>query len=215
MLEFGLGGGRLRTVLFLGARCDGIEIGCGGTALRLIAANSGLEVHWTVFSSESERALEARRAAELFLEGAGERHVEILEFRNSCFSYVVSAIKERFDALKARVSPDVVFTHYGKDLHQDHNLLPELAWNALRGHLILEYEIPKGDGGLGSPIVFVNVDAETLTRKIAYQCYGSQRSERWFTAEPFLGLMRLRGVECNAPHGYAEVHHGRKLCLRP
>ncbi len=205
-----------RTVLCLGAHCDDLEIGCGGTILTLAERDPELRFHWCVFSSDALRAAEARRAADLFLAAARHKAVEILDHRGSYFPWVGAEIKDKFEALKIEVQPDLILTHYGGDLHQDHRLLAELTWNTWRDHLILEYEIPKYDGGLGSPNVFVPLSARVRDRKIEHVlgCFPSQATRPWFTADTFAGLMRLRGVECNAPEGSAEAFYCRKLRLR-
>lgn len=141
----------LRTVLFLGAHGDDIEIACGGTALKLIAEHPDLRVHWVVFSSDPVRATEAQRSAELFVEEAAESEITIRQFRDSHFPWEGDQIKEYFETLK-EIRPDLIFTHYRDDLHQDHAVISHLTWNAFRNHLILEYEIPKYDGDLGSPM---------------------------------------------------------------
>jgi LmbE family N-acetylglucosaminyl deacetylase len=206
-------GARLR-FLFLGAHSDDLEIGCGGTALKLVARYPDADFHWVVFSAEEQaRQREAREGARRFLAGAAHPTVELESFRTSFFPYEGARIKERFEALKAGPTPDVVFTHCRHDLHQDHRVLCELTWNTFRSHLVLEYEIPKYDGDLGAPNVFVPLDEATVDTKIHHlmDVFGSQRSKHWFSPETFRGLMRLRGVESASQ--YAEAFHGRKLAL--
>jgi LmbE family N-acetylglucosaminyl deacetylase len=202
-------------VLAIGAHADDIEIGCGGTLLRLAAAYPAPEVYWVVLSATGERAAEARASADAFLEGAGRRTVVLREFRDGFLPYQGGAVKEFFEGLKREIAPDLILTHDRGDLHQDHRLLGELTWNTFRDHLILEYEIPKYDGGLGTPNVFVPLDAATCRRKVdaLLRHFPSQRSKRWFTADLFLALLRLRGMEANAPDGYAEAFYARKLLL--
>ncbi|HEX3727371.1 MAG TPA: PIG-L deacetylase family protein, partial [Pirellulales bacterium] len=156
----------LRTILCLGAHADDIEIGCGGTLLKLLAEQRGIAVHWIVFSGAARRAAEAQRGATHFLRDAASRHVQMLSFRDSFFPYAGLEIKEFFAELKTRVSPDLIFTHRREDLHQDHRTLAELTWNAFRDHQILEYEIPKYEGDLGSPNVYVTLDKDTAGRKV-------------------------------------------------
>ena len=201
-------------VLCLGAHCDDIEIGCGGTLLAL-AAQTPVNVHWQVFSSTPERRREAEAGAAAFCAGAASLALEILDFRDGFLPYEGRAVKEAFEALKARVQPDVVFTHYRDDAHQDHRKVSELTWNTFRNHLVLEYEIPKWDGDIGRPNCYFPLTHETAAAKIdaLQDVYGSQRSKSWFTDDLFHGLMRIRGMECNAPSGLAEAFYARKLSL--
>jgi LmbE family N-acetylglucosaminyl deacetylase len=216
-LALGWSGQELRTLLCLGAHCDDIEIGCGGTVLRLAKQHSELRVHWVVLSSSPERAREAREGAERFLGNVGHKEVVIKEFRTSFFPYIGGQIKEFFEDLKGQVAPDLVLTHTGHDLHQDHRVTCELTWNTFRDHFILEYEIPKYDGDLNGPNFFVPLDAEHYHTKVEHllKCFPSQREKSWFTRETFLALMRLRGIECNAPSGYAEGFYCRKALVAP
>jgi LmbE family N-acetylglucosaminyl deacetylase len=203
------------TILCLGAHGDDIEIGCGGTVLRLVEAHPDAAFHWVVFSGEAGRAEEAWVSAHAFLEKAAAKRVVVKSFRDSFFPFVGGEIKEYFEQLKQEVSPDVIFTHYRNDLHQDHRLIAELTWNTFRGPLILEYEIPKFDGDLGSPNLFVHLD-EAIGRqkaRLILDTFTSQRAKPWFSEETFLGLLALRGVESNAPARYAEGFYGRKLLL--
>ncbi len=204
-------------VVCIGAHCDDIEIGCGGTILRLLQQrpSSVAAVHWIVFSSDERRAHEAHESAEQFLAGARSRAIEIKRFRNSFFPFVGAEIKEYFEDLKRRLEPTVIFTHRRADAHQDHRLLAELTWNTFRRHLILEYEIPKYEGDLGSPNVFSLLDRETCERKvdIIMKSFGSQRDKRWFDPETFWALLRLRGVESGGAGRYAEGFDCRKLLL--
>jgi len=217
MLDIRLGVRRRRapTLLFIGAHCDDIEIGCGGTALELLRAYPHATVHWVVLSSDPQRAREARRGAYLALRGATKAEVAIKEFRGSYFPSEAPAIKDYFELLKRKIHPDVIFTHCRDELHQDHRIVGELVWNTWRDHVILEYEIPKYDGGMGSPSFFVPLARATVRRKIGLlmKTFASQRAKPWFSAETFQGLMRLRGIECNAPDGYAEAFYSRKLVL--
>ena len=207
--------GRAPSFLFIGAHCDDIEIGAGGTVLELLRHHPDALVHWVVLSSGTERAKEARQAAKLMLRGVKNATVEVLDFRGSYFPTEAPLIKDFFEGLKARVSPDVIFAHYRDDLHQDHRIVGELVWNTFRNHMVLEYEIPKYDGGLGSPSVFVPISAANVKRKVdvLMKVFKTQHSRSWFTPETFTALMRLRGIECNAPSGYAEAFYARKLVL--
>ena len=217
MLSIRLGGQGegLRAVLCLGAHCDDIEIGCGGTLLRLMQEHPGLSVHWIVLSSTPLRAEEARLAAESFLSSAGEKFLTIHEFADGFVPYHGAAIKECFESLKRDVSPDLIFTHYRQDLHQDHRIASELTWNTFRDHLILEYEIPKYDGDFGSPGLFTVLQESVCERKIdiILSSYHSQSAKRWFARDLFMSTMRLRGLEANSPTGLAEGFYCRKTVL--
>jgi LmbE family N-acetylglucosaminyl deacetylase len=204
----------VRQVLFLGAHADDIEIGCGGTVLRLVSMYPDAEFHWVVFSAAGIRKEEAESSAGQFLRDAGSKKITVRSFRDGFFPYVGAGIKELFEDLKKRVEPDIIFTHHGRDLHQDHRLLSELTWNTFRDHMILEYEIPKYDGGLGSPNFFVQLTHEERRRKIDLLLaeFPSQATKKWFDEATFDALLRLRGVESSAPSGYSEGYYCRKLC---
>ena len=205
----------LRTVLCLGAHADDIEIGCGGTLLKLIERHPGLVVHWVVFSASDMRAAEARHSADTFLRDAGESSITIHDFRDSFFPYQAEAIKEAFHALAAKVCPDLIFTHRPDDAHQDHRVLSEMTWCAFRNHAILEYEIPKYEGDLGRPNLLAQLSAEQAYRKVAHlmSAFPSQREKPWYTEDTFRALLRLRGLECHAPDRFAEGFYARKLVL--
>ena len=202
-------------VLCLGAHCDDIEIGCGGSMLRLLSARKDVKVTWVVFCSSPERGEEARRSAAAFLSGARKTDIIIHEFRDGFLPILGAGPKEAFEILKVRVRPDIVFTHFRGDAHQDHRAVSELTWNTFRDHLILEYEIPKWDGDLAIPNGFMPVTKALARRKIALllRHYGTQRGRDWFNEEVFLSLMRLRGMESRSPSGLAEAFHCRKLLL--
>ena len=201
-------------VLCLGAHSDDIEIGCGGLVLSLASSRRDVEVDWVVFSAPGQRETEARTGASLFLEGIAHHRIHIHQFRDGFFPYSPE-IKDVFEALKRQTSPDLVLTHYRDDRHQDHRVLSDLAWNTFRNHCVLEYEIPKFDGDLGTPNCFLPLDEDTSRRKSAFleEAFGTQRDKHWFSALTFMGLMRLRGMECRSPGGYAEAYYGRKLSL--
>lgn len=213
MLNLELGGTGPLRVLAVGSHADDIEIGCGGTLLRL-ARTRELDVRWVVLSASEERAAEAKRSAEAFLDGAASSQITVEAFRDAFFRYG-GEVKEYFESLKAAVSPDLILTHHGSDLHQDHRLVAELTWNTFRDHLVLEYEIPKYDGDLGSPNVFVHLDEDVAGRKVELllESFPSQRSRPWFTEDLFLALMRLRGMESASPSGLAEAFYARKVVL--
>jgi LmbE family N-acetylglucosaminyl deacetylase len=206
---------RLR-LLLIGAHSDDIEIGCGGTVLSLLRGRADVAVHWVVLSAAGAREAEARRSAAAFLEGAAEAHVRICAFRDGFLPFEGTAVKEYFETLKQDVSPDLVFTHRLEDRHQDHRLLADLTWNTFRDHAILEYEIPKYEGDLGHPNLFVPLDSEVSRRKLSLlmTMFGTQRSKRWFTKELFAAVMRLRAMEAGLPDGHAEGFYSRKLLLQ-
>lgn len=202
------------TVLCLGAHSDDIEIGCGGTVLRLAEQYPDAVFHWVVFSAIGVRELEARRAASLFVSPERLQGPLLKSFPDGFLPFVGAEVKQVFEELKA-LSPDLIFTHNGKDAHQDHRVLSELTWNTFRNHLILEYEIPKYDGDMGRPSVFVPLESRLCEKKIQYlmDAFQSQRIKHWFQESTFLALLRLRGMECNAHSGYAEAFYCRKLVL--
>jgi LmbE family N-acetylglucosaminyl deacetylase len=206
--------GRPLRLLALGCHSDDIEIGAGGTVLTLLAARP-VEVCWVVLSAPGDRAAEAQGSAEAFLAGAAGSRVVLGEFRDSYFPYVGAEVKAFVEEIRDGFSPDLILTHQRADLHQDHRLVWELTWNAFRDHAILEYEIPKWDGDLGAPGVFVPLSEDVVRRKLDLLMahFSSQRSKAWFTEDVFLGLMRLRGMECRAPSGHAEAFYSRKLAL--
>jgi len=201
-------------VLCLGAHSDDIEIGCGGTLLRLLGEYSKVEVHWIVFSAKGARRREALNSAGLFLKQAKAKHVVVRSYRDGFFPYQGAKIKGEFERLKA-TTPDLIFTHYRRDLHQDHRLINELTWNTFRNHLVLEYEIPKYDGDLGSPNLFFPLEESTCRQKAEYldRAFLTQRKKHWFRDGTFLALMRLRGVEACSPTRFAEAFYGRKVRL--
>jgi LmbE family N-acetylglucosaminyl deacetylase len=204
---------RIDHVLCLGAHCDDLEIGCAGTVLSLVGGPHPPAVTWVVFASDETRHAEALQAAEMLLREASQVQIVIKKFRDGFLPYDGALVKEAFEDLKGMVSPDLVLTHYRHDLHQDHRLISELTWNTFRNHVILEYEIPKYDGDLGIPNFFVPLDESLCRRKVEtiLQSFPSQRHKRWFSGDVFWSLMRLRGMECNAPSSYAEAFYCRKL----
>lgn len=202
-------------ILCLGAHCDDIEIGCGATMLRLLSERPGSLVVWVALASTPERAQEARASAAEFLADAGDSTVIIKTFRESYFPYVGGEIKDYFEELKRIVNPDLIFTHRRADEHQDHQIVARLTWNTFRDHLIAEYEIPKYEGDLGHPNLYVPLDVTTVDRKVELllRHFPSQLNRTWFRADTFRGLMAMRGVECNSPSGFAEALHVRKLTM--
>lgn len=213
-LQLAAPGERMK-ILCLGAHSDDIEIGAGATLLTLIARGLKLDVHWCVLSSGgSDREKEARNSAADYLPGAASAKVVVMPFRDGFFPQDGETIKSWFETLKP-INPDLILTHRRDDAHQDHRLVCRLTWNTFRDHTILEYEIPKWDGDMGQPNVYMPVPAATLQRKIdlLMKHFGTQRSKQWFDPETFRGLARLRGMECRAPENYAEAFFGRKLSL--
>jgi LmbE family N-acetylglucosaminyl deacetylase len=206
---------RLRSVLALGSHSDDIEIGCGATLLALSRARPEIEITWVVLGAEGERQREARASAETFMIAATRSEVVVHGFRDGFFPYIGGDVKDVFEQLKGRLDPDVILTHARHDLHQDHRLVCELTWNTWRDHLILEYEIPKYDGDLGTPNVFVPVSEEIAREKVklVLDAFRSQTEKHWFDEQLFLGLMRVRGMEGRSPSGYAEAFTCRKLSL--
>jgi LmbE family N-acetylglucosaminyl deacetylase len=213
-LQFARPGDRL-SVLCLGAHSDDIEIGTGATLLSMMDRGIHLDVHWCVLSAVGEREKEAKAAAADLLSNAASTQIEVMSFQDGFFPEQGDAIKSWFEMLKARANPDLILTHYHDDAHQDHRQVCRLTWNTFRDHCVLEYEIPKWDGDMGQPNLYIPVSAEVLRRKIGLLNvhFGSQRSKQWFDSELFLGLARLRGMECRAPERYAEAFFARKLTV--
>lgn len=206
-------GSRPKKILALGAHADDIEIGCGGTILRLVEENPTIEVCWIVLGATGQRKAEAVESADLFLAGARRKEILVEEFRDGYFPHIGTEIKDYFETIKKRFAPDIILTHYRGDLHQDHRLVSELTWNTFRNHLILEYEIVKYDGDLGSPNFFVQLPEPLVRRKIQtiMKCFNSQKDKSWFAEDVFLAILRLRGVESSSPGKYAEGFYCRKL----
>jgi LmbE family N-acetylglucosaminyl deacetylase len=202
-------------ILCLGCHSDDIEIGCGGAILRLSLEHPNCVFHWVVFSAIGERAAEAQHAATQFVDPSRLCGPILKTFRDGFMPYSGAEIKTVFEELKQTISPDLIFTHNRNDAHQDHRLISDLTWNTFRDHLILEYEIPKYDGDMGRPSVFIPLPSEVYEKKVRLimDTFQSQAGKHWFKPETFLSLMRLRGMECNAPSGYAEAFYGRKLVL--
>jgi len=213
-LQLAAPGERL-SILCLGAHADDIEIGAGATLLGLIERGIRLQVHWLVLSGGgSEREKEAKNSASEYLSGAAAAQIEVMSFRDGLFPEQGEAIKAWFETLKP-VKPDLILTHRRDDAHQDHRLVSRMTWNTFRDHAILEYEIPKWDGDMGRPNVYMPLSKNLMQRKIdlLMKHYSTQRARHWFDPETFRGLARLRGIECAAPDGYAEAFIGRKLQL--
>jgi len=212
-LSFDKGDNGLRRILCLGAHSDDIEIGCGGAILRLLNESQNVEVMWIVFSADKRRADEARCSAEQFLDKAANKEIRFEKFRDGYFPHQGACIKDYFENLKTDFAPDLVFTHSRADYHQDHRLVSELTWNTFRNHLILEFEVIKYDGDFGRPNVYIPLGEDTCAKKIdiILGSFKSQGTRNWFTADTFMAVMRLRGIEINADH--AEAFYGRKVSL--
>lgn len=203
-------------VLCLGAHCDDIEIGCGGSLLALLENRTDIEITWVVFASNDVRRNEAQTGAELFSKGASSLDVRILDFRDGFLPTEPVRLKETFESIKASIpEPDLIFSHYRHDLHQDHRTVSELTWNTFRNHLVLEYEIPKWDGDMGQPNLFVPLAKHNGDKKIRYlqQAYRSQSEKPWFSHDLFWSLMRIRGMECNSAETIAEAFYSRKMVV--
>jgi LmbE family N-acetylglucosaminyl deacetylase len=214
-LELSRQKGESLKVLCLGAHSDDIEIGCGGTILNLIEQYKSSTFYWVVLSAGKKRKKEAQQSADALLTGTKDHTIAIKEFKDGFFPYIGGEIKEYFERLKRKNDPDIIFTHYRSDLHQDHRLISELTWNTFRDHLILEYEIPKYDGDFGSPNFFVHLEEAICIRKVHHiiKNFESQAENQWFTKETFRSILRLRGIESNSPSGYAEGFYSRKIVL--
>jgi len=203
-------------ILCLGSHSDDIEIGCGGTISRLLEIFPKITIRWVVFSGKGERKREAMASANDHLRSASWKKVIVKSYKESFFPSQVARIKTEFEMLKQDIDPDLIFTHYRHDLHQDHRTISELTWNTWRQHFILEYEIPKYDGDFGTPNLFVPLEKRTGEEKIVrlMRHFGSQRSKSWFTEDTFWAMLRIRGVEANSPTAYAEAFYCRKLILK-
>lgn len=205
--------GLVYKVLCLGAHSDDVEIGCGGTILKLVERYPNTIFQWVVFSSSIEREKEAICSGNKFLADVEEKKIIVKKFRDGFLPFMATEVKEVFEQLKQEFNPDLIFTHYRHDAHQDHRLISDLTWNTFRNHLILEYEIPKYDGDLGNPSFFVHLERSICQQKIKYlvDSFQSQKDKQWFTEETFLSILRIRGIESNAPDNYAEAFHVRKI----
>lgn len=214
-LEFAIRKDQTLKILCIGAHSDDIEIGCGGTILKLIEEYGSPIFYWLVLSANERRKREAEESANAFLAGAKGKTIVIKEFRDGFFPYIGGKIKEYFERLKREIDPDLIFTHYRLDLHQDHRLVSNLTWNTFRDNLILEYEIPKYDGDFGSPNVFVHLDKGICKRKSKHilNIFKTQAANQWFAEDTFLSILRLRGIESNAPTKYAEAFYSRKVII--
>ena len=219
MLELILDSGRRRTlrVLCVGAHCDDIEIGCGATLRVLQARGQKPVIDWVVLSGTEERrrrdpARDAHAGAPRLSWRTAVRRLSGRPVSRG----PTSEIKNFCESLKRRPDPDLILCHERDDRHQDHRVVNEMIWNTFRRNVVLEYEIPKWDGGLGQPNVYVPVSAKDAGAKVdaLLKSYRSQAGRDWFTRETFMAMLRLRGLECRSPSGYAEAFHGRKLVFK-
>lgn len=202
-------------LLCIGAHSDDIEIGCGGAILEWLSTYPQVEVTWVVLAASGSRASEARDSVDSLLREAKQANLMLRDFRDGYLPAQFAEVKNLFEELKASANPDIVLTHRLEDRHQDHRLIAEVTWQTFRDHLVLEYEIPKYEGDLGQPNLFVPLSTKVGRRKVEHlmRLFGSQRSKAWFRPETFFGLMQLRGIECRADSGYAEAFHVRKAIL--
>jgi len=205
----------LKVLLCLGAHSDDIEIGCGGSVLRIIEENPNIHVWWIVFSAVDRRENEAQQSANQFISGVKQKQVIVKDFRDGYFPYQGAEIKDQFEGLKKQINPDLIFTHFRDDLHQDHRVINELTWNTWRDHLILEYEIPKYDGDLGKPNFYIPLQRSVCEKKnqILMSVFQSQKSKTWFAAQTFWAMLQLRGIECRSPESLAEAFYARKIVI--
>ena len=213
MLPINFGNAVPLNILCLGAHCDDIEIGAGCTLLKLIQNYKIGKVSWVVFTSNEIRKDEAVKSAEQFLNGISNTNITIKSYRDGFLPFQSEEVKEYFEELKKGIKPDIIFTHYRDDRHQDHRLISDLTWNTWRNHLILEYEIPKYDGDLGNPNFYVSIDNNVVAKRnrILMESFVSQRSKHWFDEDTFTALPRLRGMESASQ--FAEAFYARKVVI--
>ena len=206
-------GSRSLRVLCVGAHCDDVEIGCGGTLLTLQRRKQPVEIHWAILSGTQERRRETARGMALLVKPGNRGEIIFGDFRDGRLPAQYQEVKSFFENLKRLPNPDLILCHEREDRHQDHRMVNEMIWNTFRNHLVLEYEVPKWDGGLGTPNVFIPISRAHAERKVKalMTAYATQARRDWFTPDTFLGLLRLRGIECRSASGYAEAFHGRKL----
>jgi LmbE family N-acetylglucosaminyl deacetylase len=208
---------RTPVILCIGAHCDDIEIGCGGSLLTLFNSRKDLQITWAIFSGNKQRKDEARASAEsLFADELGVT-LSLHDFPDGRLPYVGSTVKDAVEELKANIDPDLIFSHWDGDRHQDHRFLSELTWNTFRDNLILEYEIPKYDGDLGNPNLYISLSQRVAEQKVMHilRSFPSQQDRQWFSQDLFDSILRMRGMECRAESGRAEAFHCRKLVLNP
>lgn len=217
MLTLNLGtGDQPLHLLCLGAHSDDLEIGCAGTIIQLLGQHPGSTVTWVVLAANGERAVEARRSAKALLKGAGQTRLLVGGFAEGRFPVDFCELKNHFEQIKCYGQPDVILTHRLEDRHQDHRVTAELTWQTWRDQVVLEYEIPKYEGDLGRPNVYVPLHPSLAARKVRHlmRYFGTQKNRDWFRAETFQATMQLRSIECRAASGFAEAFTARKLVLR-
>lgn len=216
MLALKLPAHRKLNVLCIGAHSDDLEIGCGGTIMQILRERQSVALTWVVMSAVGRRATEARAAARHLAGKAARLDIRLNAFQDGFLPAQFREAKECFEQLKRDVAPDVIFTHTRLDRHQDHRLVCELTWNTWRDHLVFEYEIPKFEGDLGQPNLYMPLASTIVERKLRMlnRFFGSQRSKQWFSDDTFRGLMRIRGIECKAPSGFAEAFHATKILMQ-
>jgi len=200
-------------VLCVGAHCDDIEIGCGGTIIELQKRYPHCLLHWLVLTSNETRRREALKSSRAFVHPSCRGETRICDLPDGLLPAHFAEVKTVFEQAKRTVEPDLILTHHAADLHQDHRLLSQVTWQTFRNHMIWEYEIPKYDGDLANPNLYVPLPTAVAQRKIALilQRFASQTSKSWFQAENLHSLMRIRGMEVRSVSGLAEAFHCRKL----
>lgn len=213
MLGFNLSTDKPLNILCLGAHSDDIEIGCGGSLLKIFDNYIIKEIRWVVFTSNDIRKQEAINSADSFLKHINSKTVNVLGWRDGFLPFHAIEVKEYFEEIKKSFIPDLIFTHYRDDRHQDHRLISDLTWNTWRNHLILEYEIPKYDGDLGKPNFYITLDEKYIETKnsIILKSFVSQQQKQWFDQATFTSLPRLRGIESVVT--FAEAFYARKVVL--
>jgi LmbE family N-acetylglucosaminyl deacetylase len=204
---------RALRVLCVGAHCDDIEIGCGATLRALQSRHSKIVIDWVVLSGSTQRRKETQRCMHLLVRPHCRGELRLGDFPDGRFPAVYDEIKNYCEALKGAPDADLILCHERDDRHQDHRIVNEMVWSTFRDHLVLEYEVPKWDGGLGQPNVYVPIAAKDARGKVdaLLKAHASQTHKDWYTRDTFMAMLRLRGVECGSPSGYAEAFHGRKL----
>lgn len=205
---------RALQIVCIGAHCDDIEIGCGGSLVALSQAYPLSHFHCWVFSGNAARAAESRACLTQLLD-AERFTLQVFDHRDGYFPAQWAQVKERLATLSQTINADLVFTHTARESHQDHRVLAELTWNHFRRHTVLEYEIAKYEGDLGRANFYIPLSTEQFEAKLSalLSAFPSQASKGWFTRNTFEAIARLRGVESHATSGYAEAFRARKSVL--